>query len=618
MDTVNKPKTAKLLDPANAQLNGQARVNAEIFTAVEILGRKLERSESERSRLVRRLALIESAATVDEKTGKLYLPVVIDSASDRRKAETFSPKGMAAVALMSSMVTLFVLGIIILFHAPTPSLTKDQLAALNSLKGSQFALLSPESKGWKHLLEEDVQQQEIATVATAASVPLEPITIVEAEPQSDIPELPKLAETPVIEEVPLVTPVAVVEVVDKPAVKPPVIDNIKEAIKADIQPTAIVKKKDVLPPVIVENKVVKVTKVAKVAKVAKQVIPPAPPQQELIAPSPPPVVIANTVADAGMEPDQKLPKRLAQLEKRAYQGVPEAEHDLATLYASGRLVAQNYDRAVYWFTKAANGGIANAHYNLGVIYHQGMGVKEDMQKALDWYEKAAELGHPEAIYNLGIAYVEGIGTKMNIEKGVSYFKRAASAGVAQAAYNLGVLYESNFIGPIDLDKASEWYQEASDGGHADAHIAFNRLNEIENQALTLADMVEPASGGEEYGEGDSSPIEVEKANPVPEYEAKAEEANLSVPPKYEAEVKAEAKTEEEEIKAAPEPSAKNDLLYKIQLELLKQGLLPGQADGIMSLGTERAIRTYQKRIGLPEDGVPSESLLGNTYNTVNK
>ena len=600
MDIVNKPKTAKLLDPANAHLSGQAQVNAEIFTAVEILGRKLERSESERSRLVRRLALIESAATVDEKTGKLYLPVVIDSASDRRKAESFSPKGMATVALMSSIVTLFVLGIIILFHAPAPFLTKDQLAALDSLKRSQFALLSPESKGWKHLLEEDVQQQEIATVATVASIPFEP------EPVTDVPELPKLAETPMIEEVPLASPVAVVAVVDKPAVEP-VIDNIEEAIKDNIQPTAIVKKEDVPSPVIVENKV---------AEVAKQVIPPAPPEQELIAPSPPPVVIANTVADAGMKPDQELPERLAQLEKRAYQGVPEAEHDLATLYASGRLVAQNYDRAVYWFTKAADGGVANAHYNLGVIYHQGMGVKEDMQKALDWYEKAAELGHPEAIYNLGIAYVEGIGTKMNIKKGVSYFKRAASAGVAQAAYNLGVLYESNFIGPIDLDKATEWYQKASDNGHTDARVAFNRLNGIENQALTLADMVEPASGGEEYGEGDSSPVEVEKANPVPELTAKAEEVNLSIPPKYEAE--SEAKIEEEEIKASPEPSAKNDLLYRIQLELLKQGLLPGQADGVMSLGTERAIRTYQKRIGLPEDGVPSESLLGNTYNTVNR
>ena len=620
MDTVKKPKTARLLNPANAQLNGQARVNAEIFTAVEILGHKLERSEAERDRLVRRLALIESAATVDEATGRLYLPVVMDSAPEQRKAEVFSPKGMATFALISSMVTLFVLGIM-MFHAPTPSLTKDQLATLDSLKGSQFALLSPESKEWKNLDgNEEEKQQEIAFVASVqpvttasvppvpnVSVPLEPITVVATKTP---PEMPKLVELPVVEEMPPAPLMTVVALVNKPVVEP-VMDKVEEVIKVDIPPVTIVKKEEV-PSVIIENNV---TKVAKVTKVAEQVIPPAPSQKELIKPSSPSVVIANTADDTtSIKPDPALPEKLAQLEKRAYQGIPEAEHDMATLYASGKLVAQNYDRAIYWFTRAANGGIANAHYNLGVIYHQGMGVKADVQKALVWYERAAELGHPEAIYNLGIAYVEGIGTDTNIAKGVSYFKRAASSGVAQAAYNLGVLYESNFIGAIDLDKASEWYQEASDSGHSDARIAFNRLNGTEDQALTLADMVEPAAGGEEYGEGDSSPVEVKKAKPAPERTAQANEVDLSIPPKH----KMRVEEGEGEVKAVPELTAKNYLLYKIQLELLKQGLFSGKADGVMSKWTERAIRTYQKRIGLPEDGLPSKSLLGKTYHTVNR
>ncbi|MFH1157274.1 MAG: peptidoglycan-binding protein [Pseudomonadota bacterium] len=37
----------------------------------------------------------------------------------------------------------------------------------------------------------------------------------------------------------------------------------------------------------------------------------------------------------------------------------------------------------------------------------------------------------------------------------------------------------------------------------------------------------------------------------------------------------------------------------------------------MTPGTERAIRVYQRRIGLPEDGLPSEELLDKTYRTVN-
>ena len=101
MSTVNQLGTARLLDPSNKALDGQARVNAEILTAVEILGRKLERVEDERDRLARRLALIESAATVDEKTGKLYLPVVMDQNGMPHK-EYATPKWMVAASLMTA------------------------------------------------------------------------------------------------------------------------------------------------------------------------------------------------------------------------------------------------------------------------------------------------------------------------------------------------------------------------------------------------------------------------------------------------------------------------------------------------------------------------------------
>src|ERR1700722_12817573 len=101
MTVVNKFGEARLLDPSNAALDGQARINAEIFTAVEILGRKLERTEAERDRLARRLALIESAATVDEKTGKLYLPVLAQQDETPAK-EYATPKWMISATLMSS------------------------------------------------------------------------------------------------------------------------------------------------------------------------------------------------------------------------------------------------------------------------------------------------------------------------------------------------------------------------------------------------------------------------------------------------------------------------------------------------------------------------------------
>lgn len=516
MGTVNKFGVAKLLDPTHRDLDGQARVNAEIFTAMEILGRKLERVEDERDRLARRLALIESAATVDEKTGKLYLPVVMDTVLPMRAVDHATPKWIASASLMSSAIALFALGLVLFREAP-PALTKEQLAILDSMKGPQFAMLAPESKGWKHLETEEPQESVNPAPAVAEqSLPLVAESpkpeIAAAEPPAPPVETPVVAAVPV-EPIPLVKPAETKVAAEEP--KPTPAPELK----------AVEKKED-----------------------------------------PAPVTAVAAAETSRIPPDPALPEKLAQLEKRAYQGVPEAQHDMATLYASGKMVPQNYKRSIYWFTQAADNGVANAHYNLGVIYHQGLGVKADMQRALGWYEKAAELGHPEAMYNLGIAYIEGIGTKTDIAKGVSYFKRAANAGVAQAAYNLGVLYESNFIGAIDKDKAIEWYQMAVNEGHTEAHTAIDRLRgaiATNDQALTLAEMAEPAAGDEEIGEGDSSPAD----------------------------------------------EGRNNLLAQIQQELIRQGLLPDEATGVMTPQTEDAIRAYQKKLSLTADGQPSRELL---------
>ena len=563
MATDNKLGSTRLLDPANAALSGQSRVNAEIFSAVEIIARKLERSEAERDRLARRLALIESAATVDEKTGKLYLPVVTNQSSDVSAAST--SKWVVSASLMSSAIALFALGLV-LFREPPAVLTKEQLATLNALQNSQFAAVTPDSKGWKNPETEEPNSVASNTVTSAPATPDSTSSQISSaapapQPSGDAAsQISPAAGSPVVEPVPasadsqMPDTSALSKTTSVPATTPPKLAEIPAVTTPSTTPPE-------LPKAVVEkapdNKAVKEDKPVKEA--AKKPAAAAPAET------------ASSADSANIQtPDPDLPGKLAQLEKRAIQGIPEAQHDLGTLYASGKLVAQNYHRAIYWFNKSAEGGVANAHYNLGVIYQQGLGVPADMQKALASYEKAAELGHPEAMYNLGIAYIEGIGTKADIDKGVSYFKRAAKAGVVQAAYNLGVLYESNFIGPIDTGKALEWYQMAANGGHAEARDAVTRLKGVAaasgDQALTLADMVEPAAG-EESGEGDASPATENK------------------------------------------PSVQRALITSLQQEFIKQGLLPGHADGMMSPQTEDAIRAYQKKLGWVANGIPTQALL---------
>ncbi len=553
---------------SNTPYPHQDRVNVEMFRAIEALGRKLERVEGERERLSRRLALIESAATVDEETGKLYLPVVVDQAQLPQvmyPSSGASTRWVTALSMMSSVLALFAVGLV-LFRTPVQNLTPQQMAALEALTAPQFA--KTESRTWKSI---DPVAEEMATVK--ANLPDSTRLAMEE----------RLAEkpAPAVETVEdILGPPDRLTVVDSMAVEPSLVAEPLDVTQVHIPGEDKPEKKVDMPDILPEKEVAQVpvvppsaveeTSVAEKPKVVakKEEAKPAPTAKKEAVAEKKPVPVVE-----GISPDKNLPEKLAELEKRAFDGVPEAQHDLATLYASGKLAAQDFKRAVYWFSKASEGGIANADYNLGVMFQQGLGVKMDLAKSIGWYTKAAQLGHPEAMYNLGIAYIEGIGTGKDIDRGISYFKQAANAGVAQAAYNLGVLYESGFMGPVDAEKAQDWYQVAVNNGHADAGEALERLKVagMDDRGLTLSEMVEPASG-----EGDASPVDEDIARFLP----------------------------------PPGSGSKNSLTGKIQQALIDKGYLPGETPtGQMDPQTEDAIRAFQKKAGLPVDGEPTALLL---------
>lgn len=177
-----------------------------------------------------------------------------------------------------------------------------------------------------------------------------------------------------------------------------------------------------------------------------------------------------------MKPDSTLPPQAKRIEEKAYDGVPEAQHDLAAIYTVGQGgAAQDYKRAAFWFEQAANGGIANAAYNLGVLNHQGLGMKPDVRTAIKWYKEAADLGHPEAQYNLGIAYIEGVGVGYDPAQAAANFESAARQGITEASYNLGLIYENGLLGKPEPDKALKWYKTAADNGSPEAKEALEQL-----------------------------------------------------------------------------------------------------------------------------------------------
>lgn len=299
--------------------------------------------------------------------------------------------------------------------------------------------------------------------------------------------------------------------------------------------------------------------------------------------------IVPVTNDITIDRDLTLSQDMIELEDKAFAGIPEAQHDLAALYTAGQAgVTQNYERAAFWFRQSAEQGIANAAYNLGVLHQQGLGQEQNLQRALDWYRRAAQLGHPEAQYNLGIAYIEGVGTRYNPNMAAAFFQRAALSGIVEAAYNLGLILENGLLGEVRPEDALKWYRAAADKGNPDATEALNALATRMNIPLETAGLL--ASG-----ESLSSYV-----TPV----ARQNGANASS-----AETVAN-QTLDENVSLGPlVPSSEQILIAQIQEQLRKNMLYNGPQDGIVGAGTVDAIRDYQQREGLEVNGTPTQMLL---------
>jgi len=170
------------------------------------------------------------------------------------------------------------------------------------------------------------------------------------------------------------------------------------------------------------------------------------------------------LANAPSDPAQ----RLAYFQRGADAGDPEAELQLAILYAKGEGVTQDYSTAAKWFRAAAEQGVPRAQYDLGVLYERGRGVPTDTAQAAGWYRKAADGEYALAQYNLAVAYTKGEGTRKDPAAAASWYRRAAAQGVVQAMVNLGMLYERGEGVPVSPVDAYAWYLAAGRRGNEPA------------------------------------------------------------------------------------------------------------------------------------------------------
>ena len=103
--------------------------------------------------------------------------------------------------------------------------------------------------------------------------------------------------------------------------------------------------------------------------------------------------------------------------------------------------------------KSAEKGDACAQCNLGWMYHTGQGVPQDYQQAVYWYTKAAEQGSASAQCNLGVMYAKGQGVPQNYKYAYVWSNLAASKGLENAKHNRDLFAEK--LTPQTLAEAQD-------------------------------------------------------------------------------------------------------------------------------------------------------------------
>ena len=106
------------------------------------------------------------------------------------------------------------------------------------------------------------------------------------------------------------------------------------------------------------------------------------------------VVYKENAAEPVDEPvEEKQSPTILDIKAKAERGDAESQYMLAYCLQFGKIIAQDYGKAVEWYTKAAMQGHMPSQHNLGVLYMTGKGVGKDYEEAYMWALLAAENGN---------------------------------------------------------------------------------------------------------------------------------------------------------------------------------------------------------------------------------
>lgn len=187
--------------------------------------------------------------------------------------------------------------------------------------------------------------------------------------------------------------------------------------------------------------------------------------------------------------DAKVPKRqtkkkrhttTATTKSRSQRPVTPISSPTKTIDWEVLKKADVYDNTGYHVKmyKKALQGDPEAQYNVALWFSTGKPVEEDEAEALRWYYLAAQQGHADSQWNVGMAYEDpehyaGNSVQQNYLEAAKWYAKAAAQGYEHAADYLGMLIEYNNITQGELQIANE--QAGLSSHDAEAYANRSRL-----------------------------------------------------------------------------------------------------------------------------------------------
>ena len=167
-----------------------------------------------------------------------------------------------------------------------------------------------------------------------------------------------------------------------------------------------------------------------------------------------------TVAQSFLESHQSANKALSLiwLNKSVAQSNPEAQVMLGELYATGRYVDKDLNKARELVGLAVAQGYVPALYQMGEIARS----QNDLPLAKDWYTKAANAHYSPAEIALANLYLQEKSPMYDLHTGFLWMLKAAQNGSVEAQRTLSMMYKKGQGVEPNVNLENEWSQRAAE------------------------------------------------------------------------------------------------------------------------------------------------------------